>query len=388
MWARENPSPGMRCWYDHNDSVKILFFSEQAGVHERRFLKKLACTSHEIWFLPAFPCDTEGLPFGVRSIPPLFANEQTGFASVLLGLRRLRAQFREVRPDLIHAGPVTTCAFWAAFAYAFPLLVMSWNYDLRSQELPLFDRLKNRFALRRAQAAVCDCETVRQEMLKQAPGLQNRIFTFPWGVELDRYRPEASPFGFRIARGWQNEIVVLSTRTLDALHGIRTLVEAGIQALAEVHELRFVFAGDGPLRTWCEQRVREAGVEQAFWFLGKVREEMMPGLFVEADLYVSASQTDGTSVSLLQALASGRPVAVSDLPGNREWIRPGLNGWLIPDGNQQEWVRAFVEFSRLPSIEKEALRQTNLTLARERADWEKNFQILLSAYEFVGNHRG
>lgn len=377
----------MRCWYDHNKSVKILFFSERAGVHERRFLKKLACTSYEVWFLPAFPGDTAVLPSGVRSMPPLFADEETGLSSVLLGLRRLRAELRQVCPDLIHAGPVTTCAFWAALICAAPLLVMSWNYDLRREELPLFGKLKNKFALRRAQAAVCDCEAVRQEMLTLAPGLQNRIFTFPWGVELDRYNPEVPPFGFRIARGWQSATVVLSTRTLDALHGIRTLVEAGIQALAKVHELRFVFVGDGPLRTWCEQRVREAGVEQAFWFLGKVQEEKMPGLFVESDLYVSASQTDGTSVSLLQALASGRPVAVSDLPGNREWIRPGLNGWLISNGSHQEWVRAFVAFSQLSSTKKKEFQQTNLALARERADWEKNFQTLLSAYEFVGNHR-
>src|SRR5262249_49771621 len=152
--------------------------------------------------------------------------------------------------------------------------------------------------------------------------LRERVFVFPWGVELDRFHPAAELFGCRISRAWEGHTLVLSTRSLHPMYGTRTLIEAGIMALKDDPNLRFVFAADGPLREWCEKRVSQSGVGEAFLFLGEVSEDRMPGLFAEADLYVSASLTDGTSISLLQAMACGLPVLVSDVPGNREWVRP------------------------------------------------------------------
>jgi glycosyltransferase involved in cell wall biosynthesis len=52
-------------------------------------------------------------------------------------------------------------------------------------------------------------------------------------------------------------------------------------------------------------------------------------------VYISASHSDGTSISLLEAFATGTPVIVPDIPGNREWVTPGENGWLFPDGDVQ-----------------------------------------------------
>ena len=50
--------------------------------------------------------------------------------------------------------------------------------------------------------------------------------------------------------------------------------------------------------------------------------------FRAADVYLSCAHSDGTSISMVEALASGLPVVVTDLPSNREWIAPGSNGWL------------------------------------------------------------
>ena len=54
-----------------------------------------------------------------------------------------------------------------------------------------------------------------------------------------------------------------------------------------------------------------------------------------ADLYISPSHVDGSSVSLMEALACGLPCLVSDIPANQEWVREGENGWLFPDGDDE-----------------------------------------------------
>ncbi len=68
-------------------------------------------------------------------------------------------------------------------------------------------------------------------------------------------------------------------------------------------------------------------------FGGHISQADLPRWYHMADLYISPSHVDGSSVSLMEALASGLPCLVSDIPGNKEWIEDGVNGWLFRDGD-------------------------------------------------------
>jgi glycosyltransferase involved in cell wall biosynthesis len=101
-----------------------------------------------------------------------------------------------------------------------------------------------------------------------------------------------------------------------------------------------------------------------------------------ADMYVSASHIDGSSVSLMEALACGRPVLVSDIPGNREWVEPGVNGWLFSDGDVDDLAGKIL----LAAEKRQELASMSISarkIAEERADWERNFPVLLDTYEAV-----
>ncbi len=73
---------------------------------------------------------------------------------------------------------------------------------------------------------------------------------------------------------------------------------------------------------------------------------------------------------------------VSDIPGNQEWIAPGVQGWLFPDGNEDALVegilQAYRQRSRLAELGKASRR-----LAEQRADWTENFKGLLKAYDLA-----
>ena len=68
--------------------------------------------------------------------------------------------------------------------------------------------------------------------------------------------------------------------------------------------------------------------------MGRVPHDRMPELLTQTDIYVSTSLSDGTSVSLLEAMASGVFPIVTDIPSNREWINDGENGFLVPAGKE------------------------------------------------------
>ena len=77
----------------------------------------------------------------------------------------------------------------------------------------------------------------------------------------------------------------------------------------------------------------EEKINEKVFFGGHVPQIDLPGYYQAADLYISASHSDGSSVSLMEALASGLPVLVSDIPGNVEWVEPGRQGWLFKDSD-------------------------------------------------------
>jgi glycosyltransferase involved in cell wall biosynthesis len=104
-----------------------------------------------------------------------------------------------------------------------------------------------------------------------------------------------------------------------------------------------------------------------------------------ADLYISASHVDGSSVSLMEALACGLPCIVSDIPANKEWVKEGQNGWFFPDGDADalaiKILAAMEVRSSLPEVGREARRT-----AEEKANWPKNFEKLLTAYQETLKH--
>jgi glycosyltransferase involved in cell wall biosynthesis len=108
----------------------------------------------------------------------------------------------------------------------------------------------------------------------------------------------------------------------------------------------------------------------------------LPRYYRSADLYISASHSDGTSISLLEAMACGAPVLLSDIPGNREWVAPGKNGWLFPGGDANALAEAI-----LRAIEKRSelkmMGQAARKITEQRANWDDNFKKMLETYDQV-----
>jgi glycosyltransferase involved in cell wall biosynthesis len=373
--------------------VRILYFTRAYAVHDARFLRELAASTHEIWFLPYFQADADGrLPDRVRRArwPLPGAPADGGLGGAVASMAAFEAILSSVRPDVLHAGPIQPCGFMAALSGFHPLLVMSWGFDvLMEAEASDQARWMTRFALRNADMLLCDCRAVREKASEIHPLDQARVLELPWGVDLQAFRP-GPPAGERGTRfGWGEEaFVVLSTRAWEPLYGTETLLEAFRLAFESNKRLRLVLAGSGSLSPLVRDFASSPALRGSVHLAGAVAHEELPHYFQQADLYLSCSSVDGTSVSLLEALASGLPVIVSDLPSNREWVHPGENGWLEEAGNPAAFAAAVLEAAALDPWRRTAIGRTNRSVTEGRADWHKNSRSLLEAYERLAGRSG
>lgn len=369
--------------------MKILYFTRDYTPHDYRFLAALAETEHEVYYLRlekrGHAREDRPVPFPVKIV-----KWAGGTAPISLRrdgwrlLRSLKRVLREIKPDVVHAGPVQDVALLAALAGAKPLVSMSWGYDMMiDAEKDGLYRWATDFVLKRSAVFVGDNQAVKQKAINFGFPAE-RIVTFPWGVDVSRFVPGNGSSELRTRKGWEDNFVVLHTRTWAPVYGVDVFARAFVRAVKEMPNLRLFMLGNGPLAKNVRQIFMSGGVDAHVHYGGQVNYEGLPAYYQASDLYVSASHTDGSSVSLMEALASGVPALVSDIPGNQEWIRDDF-GAKFEDGNVYELADQLV--AAVKNVENlKARRIAARKLAEEKADWTKNFSQLLEAYEMAVNY--
>jgi glycosyltransferase involved in cell wall biosynthesis len=365
--------------------LKILYFTRDYTPHDHRFLSSLAQTEHEVHYLRferrGYQQEDRALPAGIHLVRWAGGQSEAKIQNYPRLLASLRRVLKQVKPDILHAGPIQTVGFLAALSGYKPLVSMSWGSDLLldADRSKLF-RWITRYVFKRSAVLIGDCATVRNKAVSFGFP-DERIVTFPWGVDLKHFSPGRED-GLRERAGWEGAFVLLHTRSWEPVYGVDVVAHAFSRAARQIPELRLLLLGNGSLSQKIRHMLKMDMMQGRVRFAGQVGRKDLSRFFRTADIYLSASHSDGSSVSLMEAMASGLPALVSDIPGNREWVVPDQNGWLFPDGDanalEQYILQAFEQRERLAQIGKAARKQ-----AESRADWSKNFEQLLHAYELA-----
>lgn len=365
--------------------MKLIYFSFDYSPHDHRFLSALAESQHEVYYvrLQHGSRQTEDRPVPARIQQVPWAGGQKPFAwrslpRLVLDFRRL---VREIKPDLIHAGPIQTCAFIALLAGFRPVLSMSWGFDLmKDVERGRWWRFATRYTLQRSSYFTSDANVTRDKAV--AFGMDPaRTVVFPWGVDLGHFQPAPRAF----PPGAEAGFTLFCNRSWEPNYGVDVLAKAFVRVARQREDVSLLLLGGGSQGALIRRILADGGVLERVSFPGQVSQKDLPRFYRMADLYISASHVDGSSVSLMEALACGLPCLVSDIPANQEWVCEGANGWLFPDGDSAalagKILAAIENRAALPEIGR-AAHQT----AEEKADWPKNVGKLLGAYQEAVKH--
>jgi glycosyltransferase involved in cell wall biosynthesis len=363
--------------------MKVIYFSLDYTPHDHRFLSALAETEHRVYFvrLQRGPRQVEDrpLPPGIEQV--LWDGGQREFRwSDLPGLTlAFRSLLRKIEPDLIHAGPIQTCGLMAVLAGAHPLLCMSWGFDLmQDAERNAWWRWATRHTLRHSDFFTSDALVTRDRAV--AYGMQaGRTVVFPWGVDLELFHPDAEQ------RSTDGSFTVFCNRSWEPRYGVDILARAFVKVAQTRPDASLLLLGGGSQGYVIRQILEQGGAGGQVTFAGQVSQKELPRYYHMADLYVSPSHIDGSSVSLMEALACGLPCLVSDIPANREWVQDRENGWLFPDGSVEALAGKILSLLQDREVLSGIGAHARAT-AETKADWKKNFASLLAAYEQVVQH--
>ena len=261
-----------------------------------------------------------------------------------------------------------------------PLIVTIHGSDQRmAAERSMFFRKIFLFVCSRAKHVHCVSNSMKEEI--EEWGIEERkMSAFPMAVDESFLAVGKSrKFGEK-----DEPLTVISNRNLHSLYNVSLLVKAIPHVIKKDSKWRFLIAGEGPEREDLENQAKNLNIGPYISFLGKVPHEEMSWLLGSADIYVSTSTSDGTSVSLLEAMASGAFPIVTNIDSNRKWIIDGENGFLVPLENEIFLAEKIIEASQNIDLRKEATRK-NIEIIEERAEEKNNTSKIIGIYEKAFN---
>jgi glycosyltransferase involved in cell wall biosynthesis len=208
----------------------------------------------------------------------------------------------------------------------------------------------------------------------------------PTGLDLSRFGPQSDGLWVRRRHGVETDKVVLFVGRLTAHKGIQTIIEA---AALTGPGVKFLLVGPGEFPASWERRIRQLKVEDRIIVAGKVPESDLPAYYSACDLLVlpSVSRLEAFGLVLVEAMASGKPVVASDLPGVRDVIKNEKTGLLCEPFNAKDLA---ARIAAIISDEKvgAGMGAAGRRLAEEKYSWDVIGKKIVQVYEKVIADRG
>jgi len=370
--------------------MKLATLANASVVHTRRWVEHFRARGHDVRVFSLEPAWTEGVAGAPASdVVRLPAAPLPGALRYPLAVPRLRRELRRFGPDLVDAHFVPNYGLMGALSGFRPLSIAAWGSDLLRSTgwTRLWRDARLRLTLAHAGLVLCDAANLARAA-RRAGADPARVRAIPWGVDRALFRPAAAR-----ERG-----LLLSTRMHEDIYDLPTVIEGAARVLAAHPQAQLVVAGDGSRRGALERLAASRLPRDRHRFVGRLGPPELAGWLARADVSISASRSDSTSQSLLEAMAAGALPVVSDIEGNREWVgyggqaeggdRRGLVGvaQLFAPGDA-EGLAGAVERALADPVWAEQARARNAAVIAARGDWHVNLARIEACFEALAHGR-
>ncbi len=359
--------------------MSCVYYSRRFCIHDQKFLRllnKLEVPTHAVFI------DRSDYPIGDLSL--LSYNVLADLAEEARSVDDVRVEafgdvLRRVSPHWIIAGPLWPCAYDAVDAQQ-PLLAISWAFDLVIDAAN--SPQKHQYicsALRRANSILFDNPAIYKIAKKMVENLA-KTYVFPWGVDTRLFspRPKESVGNREVYKE------AIHNRGLTDIYRPDFILNGFLESRKLTSHLRLVFQSSTDV---FESFLRKRQADCILTGVSHIESQdnsLLAETLNRFDIYVTASESDGTSISLLEAMACGLLVLVPNSEANLHVI--GRKNALLQSfepGNLRDFARKISDLSMLSIPRSKRLRFENrarCVSGFSKAIFEKGFVEMISDF--------
>jgi glycosyltransferase involved in cell wall biosynthesis len=257
---------------------------------------------------------------------------------------RLARQIRAIAPDVVHThGRVWYKASLAARLAGVPCIVHTDHG--RANPDPWLQRAVDRTAARRTDTIVAVSQALADHLRARVIGPRPRIQVIPNGVDTGRYTPRIDDGSVRAPLGIPADAPIIGTvGRFDPIKAYDLMVEAFAMLLSQWKQGPrpfLMFVGDGLERPVIEATANRCGIRESIRITGLVND--VERYHSTLAVFSLSSHSEGTSISLLEAMSSGVCPVVTDVGGNAACLGPSLTHRLVPSRDPAALAAAWRE---------------------------------------------
>jgi len=229
---------------------------------------------------------------------------------------------------------------------------------------------------------VCVSDSLKKYFQNTFFGNRGNIMTIKNGVDTRVYYPREKKDIIGIPRNTVKMITVALPRPvknmsflIDAMSKIREL-HKNHSIKCDVHLIIVGDTREGDLEK-LEKQVKDLDLKEKVSLFGTRSDvaELLPA----CDLYINCSLSEGLSVSILEAMASGLPIIASDVGGNPEIVKDGENGYLFDVKSQDEFIKKTTQLIESPEL-REKYGQQSVLRVKEEFDLSNQIKVYKKIY--------
>ena len=298
--------------------MKICFIADVKSIHSRRWIKPLITNEHEIYVInyrrgaSAIPGITEYIDLSSWYQPPKIRFLVWGVW--------VRGYLRNIQPQIVHAHQLLGAGWIGALAGYHPYVLSGWGSDLLVEPSKSAFR---RFLLRSVLSRTDHLTVPSKIMLDAAKALgfpADQVHFIPWGVDPSVFKPiQANKSVLRKKFGLDpNSPVLLSPRRIHPICNIDILIGALPEVLYFHPNTQLALIQYNPDPSYLESLkglIKELDLQKhVVWLPTQRNEEDIANLYRMTDVVISIPASEGYGASVYEAIATGVPTVISDVP--------------------------------------------------------------------------
>lgn len=292
--------------------------------------------------------------------------------NALKNIKLLSNFIEEYNPDVVHVHQANSVAVVTGIALKKrkPLIVTAWGSDVLV--LPKENWIKKKIAKKALSfASLVTADASFMKPIIKELGAKSEIVIANFGIELNNEE--------LVDLAKSKKSIIYSNRLHHDLYRIDQIIEGFSNFQKTNEEWKLVIAGNGTLTNQLKKRAKEILSPNSYEFVGFINKEENFNFYKQAKIWISNPVSDGTAVSLLEAMHFGCIPVVSDLPANKEWISEDLKNGVIISNDVS------MGLNNASKLDWEFVSNTNKKLIKERASKDSMMDVFMDCYNNLIN---
>ena len=353
--------------------MKICYLGDAPSPHVQKFAEYFSKIGNEIHIISLRKADYKNAT--VHLIPRRTPFEDLNY---LLSFPWLRRTIKSTDPDLLHAHFLTSFGLLGALAAFRPYILTVWGSDLLvTPKKSLVHKWLLKFTIKKADLIFAVADFMKRELISYGAPAE-KILISPMGVNLESFNDHGREFKEKGEHRLLSIRALIKNSNIDVIiKSVGILRDKGIKVL-------LIIANRGPEEQYLRRMTNELELNGRTNFIGFVEHSNVSEYFKSSDIYLSVTTSDGAPVTLLEAMACGVFPIVSDISANGEWIKNGVNGFLVPLGDPVALADK-ISLAIKDKNFREKAAKINRNLVKRRGELKKTMEFVRGQYEFLIN---